>query len=190
MILTVQNIQEAMKGDNFWLVPDSTEAEIIKEATEKGYVVRLSHTQVQWKDEEAIEKVNYSVKKRVVNEKADVYSIDETFDTIDQMFESKIAKEMFEMYTNEIANKKRVLGKSFQKAYRIGNKIVYEVLLDEGFKILHELYVHSCLSSQGFATYTIAPELIFIVRMNYENTSSNRKQFAKQNINVTSIYNL
>lgn len=190
MILTVESISKSMKDDSFWMFPESVEAQVIEEATKQGYVLRLSHTQVQWKDEESIEKLNRLVKKRVINEKADVYAIDETFDTIDQMFESKIAKEMFEMYTHEIANKKRVIGKDFQKAYRIGNKIVYEVLLDEGFKILHELYVHSCLSSQGFATYTIAPELIFIVRMNYENTSPNRKQFAKQNINVTSIYGL
>ena len=65
------------------------------------------------------------------DEKADVYAIDETFDTIDQMFESKIAKEMFEMYTNEIANKKREpsLGLARKLVEFSKRKVRYEDLL-------------------------------------------------------------
>lgn len=46
--LTVKLISDAMKGDKFWLDSTSREAQIIRRATALGYVLRLSHTQVQW----------------------------------------------------------------------------------------------------------------------------------------------
>lgn len=49
--LTVTLINEAMKGNAFWLDSTSREAWIIARATTLGYVKRLSHTQVQWTDE-------------------------------------------------------------------------------------------------------------------------------------------
>lgn len=107
MILTVQNIQEAMKGDNFWLVPDSTEAEIIKEATEKGYVVRLSHTQVQWKDEEAIKKLAFNIHFKIEAKKA-VCIHSETFQKYLEISKSvntggaKAFKELYKVYCFDV----------------------------------------------------------------------------------------
>lgn len=47
---TPQQIQEALKDNNynFWMKPESIEAQIIKAATEAGYVRRVSHTQAEW----------------------------------------------------------------------------------------------------------------------------------------------
>lgn len=49
--LTVQTIDDAMKGNAFWLEPNSDAARIVIAATRAGYVKRLSHTQVQWTEE-------------------------------------------------------------------------------------------------------------------------------------------
>jgi hypothetical protein len=46
--LTVKLIGEAMTGNKFWLDSTSQEAWIVSRATALGYVLRLSHTQVQW----------------------------------------------------------------------------------------------------------------------------------------------
>ena len=58
MILTVKKIQEAMKTDDFWMNTDSYGANVINQAVKEGYVLRLSHTQVQWKDQEAIDRLD------------------------------------------------------------------------------------------------------------------------------------
>lgn len=57
MKLTIDSIQKAMtsifpyKGDEFWLDPKGEKAQIVEEATRRGYLKRLSHTQIQWTEE-------------------------------------------------------------------------------------------------------------------------------------------
>jgi hypothetical protein len=46
--LTINTIDAAMKGNAFWLKGDSEAGRIVREATARGFVRRLSHTQVQW----------------------------------------------------------------------------------------------------------------------------------------------
>ena len=46
--LTVESISAAMKGADFWLNPDSEASSIVSEATRRGFIKRLSHTQAQW----------------------------------------------------------------------------------------------------------------------------------------------
>jgi hypothetical protein len=61
MTLTVENIQNALlsspyrnpKGNYFHMDPELTQ--IIQEATKRGYVRRISHTQAEW-IEEGLEK--------------------------------------------------------------------------------------------------------------------------------------
>lgn len=49
--LTIEAIDQAMKGNTWWTRPKSEEAKIVLEAVTLGYVKRLSHTQVQWTEE-------------------------------------------------------------------------------------------------------------------------------------------
>ena len=86
MILTVKKIQEAMKSDDFWMNTDSYGANVINQAVKEGYVIRLSHTQVQWKDQEAIDRLDNLVKCEQVDELVKKYTADEVFDTIEEMF--------------------------------------------------------------------------------------------------------
>lgn len=46
--LTVETITEAMKGNGFWLDGESDAAKVVAEATRRGFIKRLSHTQAQW----------------------------------------------------------------------------------------------------------------------------------------------
>lgn len=48
MELTLTNIQNALKGNQFWMNPNSEEAKIINEATKEGFVNINSHTQAEW----------------------------------------------------------------------------------------------------------------------------------------------
>lgn len=79
MILTLTSVDKAMKGNNFWMFPKSREAQVIDEATKQGFVLRLSHTQVQWKDEKAIEVLKNSIQFKIEAKKhVCIYS--ETFE--------------------------------------------------------------------------------------------------------------
>lgn len=49
--MTIRQIQQAMETSNFWLHAESRDANIINEAVCRGYVRRISHTQVEWTDE-------------------------------------------------------------------------------------------------------------------------------------------
>lgn len=51
--LSSLRISDALRGNDFWMKPDSRDAKIINEATKLGYVRRLSHTQAEWTDEGA-----------------------------------------------------------------------------------------------------------------------------------------
>jgi hypothetical protein len=57
MKLTIESIQKAMtstyphKGDEFWLDPKGENAQIVNEATRRGYLRRFSWTQVRWAEE-------------------------------------------------------------------------------------------------------------------------------------------
>lgn len=51
MKLTVNTIDDAMRGNAFWLNPNSEAAAIVEEAARLGYIRRISHTQVEWKEE-------------------------------------------------------------------------------------------------------------------------------------------
>ena len=147
MILTVKKIQEAMKTDDFWMNTDSYGANVINQAVKGGYVLRLSHTQVQWKDQEAIDRLDNLVKCNKIHDDWKIYTADEVFETVSEMFESKLAKDIFENYEHVAKSKYALISTQFQKGYRLGNQIVYELLLDEGFKVLNELTVHSMLSN-------------------------------------------
>ena len=46
--LTVETITKAMKGNDFWLNRESDAAKVVEEATRRGFIKRLSHTQAQW----------------------------------------------------------------------------------------------------------------------------------------------
>ena len=46
--LTGLSINNALKGNKFWLDKDSVDAKIIQKATAAGYVRRNSHTQAEW----------------------------------------------------------------------------------------------------------------------------------------------
>ena len=46
--LTLEEVDQALKGNKYWLDSNSKEAKIIEEATKKGYVLRTSHTQAEW----------------------------------------------------------------------------------------------------------------------------------------------
>lgn len=190
MTLTAHLIQTALNGNQFWMDKESLDFKVIEEATSLGYVRRNSHTQAEWTSQEAIDKLNYSIKKNKIDDDVCMYIVDEVFENVDEMIESKIGKEIYSGYENNIASKKRLLAPLFQKAYRIGNKIVYELLLAEGFKVLHELHLHSSLTNQAFCSYVITDGFLMIVKSKYANTPANRKEFAKQNINVTTIYGL
>jgi hypothetical protein len=50
-LLSVTLIDNAMKGNDFWLKPDSLSACIVAHATRAGYVRRISHTQIEWTHE-------------------------------------------------------------------------------------------------------------------------------------------
>lgn len=188
MILTVKKIQEAMKSDDFWMNTDSYCANVINQAVKEGYVLRLSHTQVQWKDQEAIDRLDNLVKIEKVDELVKKYTADEIFETIEEMFESECSKRMFLSYEHVVKSKSAMIRKVFQKGYRFGNKIAYELLLEEGFKVLNELHVSSMLDNRGFDVYTIYDYTIFVIKSNYENSKPNRRQFAIQEINVTKLY--
>lgn len=58
--LTVESIHNSIQGNNFWLKPDSKEAKIVNQAIKEGYLRRTSHTQVEWKDQAAIDKLKNS----------------------------------------------------------------------------------------------------------------------------------
>lgn len=47
-MLTVTSVDEAMKGNDFWLHPTSDAARIVEDATRRGFIRRMSHTQVEW----------------------------------------------------------------------------------------------------------------------------------------------
>ena len=147
MILTVKKIQEAMKTDDFWMNTDSYGANVINQAVKEGYVLRLSHTHVQWKDQEAIDRLDNLVKCEQINELTKKYTADEVFNTFEEMFESDCVKRMFLSYEHVVGNIKAIIRKGFQKGFRFGKNIVYELLLDEGFNVLNELHVSSMLDN-------------------------------------------
>lgn len=47
--ITIAEVGTALANDNHWLKPDSEGAKIVKKAVELGWVVKLSHSQYQWK---------------------------------------------------------------------------------------------------------------------------------------------
>jgi hypothetical protein len=49
--LTIHTIDAAMKNNEFWLNQNSEAAAIVEEAAKLGYIRRISHTQVEWKEE-------------------------------------------------------------------------------------------------------------------------------------------
>lgn len=48
--LTINTIDAAMKGNDFWLKGDSEAGRIVREATARGFIRRISHTQVEWSE--------------------------------------------------------------------------------------------------------------------------------------------
>lgn len=50
MPLTITTIDAAMKGNDFWLKGASEARRIVREATARGFIRRLSHTQVEWSE--------------------------------------------------------------------------------------------------------------------------------------------
>lgn len=127
------------------------------------------------------------------NEKNKNYFATKQFETWNEVFESSEFKNIFgDSYRNHLEPTKARYSKyELLSGYIVNNKVyVIYTIANENLQILKEITLGSMIHNGGFHSVLHMNGIVTIVKQNWENSTSNRKEIARLGHTITDTMHL